>query len=167
MDYKELPAKIAEMDINLAPLCDTIFNEAKSEIKWMEAADRFLRLSPPPQVYFSELRARQNMHRWDWKIHRTYENPGSVQQRRMSMMNVFSQRGCCVQASMIFQFESRRDRTRSCNGGKGSGKRDLAILVSSFTGTYRYLHAELPFVQNLYRISRLQSRSHFQDGIQS
>lgn len=38
MDYKELPAKIAEMDINLAPLHYTIFNEAKSEIKWMEAA---------------------------------------------------------------------------------------------------------------------------------
>lgn len=38
MDHKELPAKIADTDINLAPLCDTIFNEAKSEIKWMESA---------------------------------------------------------------------------------------------------------------------------------
>lgn len=38
MDWKELPALIAKMDINLAPLTETIFNEAKSEIKWMEAA---------------------------------------------------------------------------------------------------------------------------------
>ncbi|WP_297237040.1 glycosyltransferase [uncultured Faecalicoccus sp.] len=38
VDWKELPHQIAQMDINLAPLCDTVFNEAKSEIKWMEAA---------------------------------------------------------------------------------------------------------------------------------
>ena len=31
-------AVIAEMDINLAPLEDTIFNRAKSENKWIEAA---------------------------------------------------------------------------------------------------------------------------------
>lgn len=38
MDWKKLPAVIAEMDINLAPLEDTIFNRAKSENKWIEAA---------------------------------------------------------------------------------------------------------------------------------
>ncbi len=38
VDWKELPALISQMDINLAPLVDTIFNQAKSEIKWLEAA---------------------------------------------------------------------------------------------------------------------------------
>lgn len=38
MDYKELPKLIAQMDINLAPLTNTLFNEAKSEIKWIEAS---------------------------------------------------------------------------------------------------------------------------------
>lgn len=37
-DWKKLPGIIAEMDINLAPLEDTIFNHAKSENKWVEAA---------------------------------------------------------------------------------------------------------------------------------
>ena len=37
-NWKKLPALIAELDINLAPLTDTIFNRAKSENKWMEAA---------------------------------------------------------------------------------------------------------------------------------
>lgn len=37
-DWRILPEKIAEMDINLAPLEDNIFNEAKSENKWVEAA---------------------------------------------------------------------------------------------------------------------------------
>lgn len=37
-DWRELPAMIAGVDINLAPLTDTIFNRAKSEIKWLEAA---------------------------------------------------------------------------------------------------------------------------------
>lgn len=37
-DWRVLPEKIAEMDINLAPLEDNIFNEAKSENKWVEAA---------------------------------------------------------------------------------------------------------------------------------
>ena len=38
MDYRELPQLIRSIDINLAPLEDTIFNEAKSENKWTEAA---------------------------------------------------------------------------------------------------------------------------------
>lgn len=38
MDWKELPKLIRSIDINLAPLEDTIFNEAKSENKWTEAA---------------------------------------------------------------------------------------------------------------------------------
>lgn len=38
MDWKELPNLIRSIDINLAPLEDTIFNEAKSENKWTEAA---------------------------------------------------------------------------------------------------------------------------------
>ena len=38
MDWKELPKLIRTIDINLAPLEDTIFNEAKSENKWAEAA---------------------------------------------------------------------------------------------------------------------------------
>ena len=38
MDWKELPSLIRSIDINLAPLEDTIFNEAKSENKWTEAA---------------------------------------------------------------------------------------------------------------------------------
>ena len=37
-DWKKLPAMIAETDINLAPLEDTVFNRAKSENKWVEAA---------------------------------------------------------------------------------------------------------------------------------
>lgn len=37
-DWRSLPEIIAQMDVNLAPLEDTIFNEAKSENKWMEAA---------------------------------------------------------------------------------------------------------------------------------
>lgn len=38
MDWKKLPDMIAEMDINIAPLEDTVFNCAKSENKWLEAA---------------------------------------------------------------------------------------------------------------------------------
>lgn len=36
--WRKLPQMIRELDINLAPLEDTIFNEAKSENKWTEAA---------------------------------------------------------------------------------------------------------------------------------
>lgn len=38
VEWKELPNLIASVDINLAPLESTLFNEAKSENKWMEAA---------------------------------------------------------------------------------------------------------------------------------
>ncbi|MGM9912862.1 glycosyltransferase [Floccifex sp.] len=38
MDYKKLPELIGQMDINIAPLCESIFNEAKSENKWIEAS---------------------------------------------------------------------------------------------------------------------------------
>lgn len=38
MDYKKLPMLIRSLDINLAPLEDSIFNEAKSENKWTEAS---------------------------------------------------------------------------------------------------------------------------------
>ena len=38
VDWDKLPALISEVDINLAPLVDSIFNRAKSEIKWIEAA---------------------------------------------------------------------------------------------------------------------------------
>ena len=38
MSWEQLPALIASLDINLAPLEKSIFNEAKSENKWMEAA---------------------------------------------------------------------------------------------------------------------------------
>jgi len=39
VDWQELPAIIRQCDINLAPLAQkTIFNEAKSEIKWLDAA---------------------------------------------------------------------------------------------------------------------------------
>lgn len=37
-DWRNLPEIIAQVDINLAPLEDTVFNRAKSENKWMEAA---------------------------------------------------------------------------------------------------------------------------------
>ncbi len=37
-DWKKLPNLIHSVDINLAPLEDTIFNEAKSENKWTEAS---------------------------------------------------------------------------------------------------------------------------------
>ena len=37
-DWKKLPGLIASVDINLAPLETSIFNEAKSENKWVEAA---------------------------------------------------------------------------------------------------------------------------------
>ncbi|MDT2756587.1 rhamnan synthesis F family protein [Enterococcus asini] len=38
VEWRELPELIAKVDINLAPLVDSVFNEAKSEIKWLEAA---------------------------------------------------------------------------------------------------------------------------------
>ena len=38
VDWEKLPSIIASLDINLAPLEKSIFNEAKSENKWMEAA---------------------------------------------------------------------------------------------------------------------------------
>lgn len=38
VDFKQLPAVLRKIDINLAPLEDTFFNSAKSSIKWMEAA---------------------------------------------------------------------------------------------------------------------------------
>ena len=38
VDWEKLPNIIASLDINLAPLEKSIFNEAKSENKWMEAA---------------------------------------------------------------------------------------------------------------------------------
>lgn len=38
VDWKELPGLISQVDINLAPLEKSIFNEAKSENKWVEAA---------------------------------------------------------------------------------------------------------------------------------
>lgn len=38
VEWQQLPWLIAAVDINLAPLEDTLFNRAKSEIKWMEAA---------------------------------------------------------------------------------------------------------------------------------
>lgn len=38
VDWTKLPDLIASVDVNLAPLEDTIFNEAKSENKWVEAA---------------------------------------------------------------------------------------------------------------------------------
>ena len=38
VDWTRLPWLIASVDINLAPLKNTIFNEAKSENKWLEAA---------------------------------------------------------------------------------------------------------------------------------
>ena len=37
-DWKRLPEVICSADINLAPLCNNIFNEAKSENKWIEAS---------------------------------------------------------------------------------------------------------------------------------
>ena len=37
-DWERLPQLIASVDINLAPITKTIFNEAKSENKWTEAA---------------------------------------------------------------------------------------------------------------------------------
>lgn len=37
-DWQNLPKIIREIDINLAPLTDSIFNEAKSENKWTEAS---------------------------------------------------------------------------------------------------------------------------------
>lgn len=37
-DWKQLPELISQIDINLAPLEESIFNEAKSENKWVEAA---------------------------------------------------------------------------------------------------------------------------------
>ncbi len=38
VNWKELPNLISSVDINIAPLVDNIFNEAKSEIKWIEAS---------------------------------------------------------------------------------------------------------------------------------
>lgn len=38
ISWKRLPDLIAEIDINIAPLDDTIFNRAKSENKWIEAS---------------------------------------------------------------------------------------------------------------------------------
>lgn len=38
VDWKRLPELISNVDINLVPLESSIFNEAKSEIKWIEAS---------------------------------------------------------------------------------------------------------------------------------
>lgn len=38
VEWKKLPELISQVDINLAPLVDSVFNQAKSEIKWLEAA---------------------------------------------------------------------------------------------------------------------------------
>ncbi|MUN89869.1 rhamnan synthesis F family protein [Enterococcus gallinarum] len=38
VDWRELPQLVKNVDINLAPLVDSVFNRAKSEIKWLEAA---------------------------------------------------------------------------------------------------------------------------------
>ncbi|MDO4404638.1 MAG: glycosyltransferase [Atopobiaceae bacterium] len=38
VSWRELPSLIASVDINLAPIEPTLFNEAKSENKWLEAA---------------------------------------------------------------------------------------------------------------------------------
>lgn len=38
LDWQELPQLVASVDINIAPLEQSIFNEAKSENKWVEAA---------------------------------------------------------------------------------------------------------------------------------
>jgi len=38
VDWTKLPELIASCDVNIAPLEDTLFNRAKSEIKWIEAA---------------------------------------------------------------------------------------------------------------------------------
>lgn len=38
MDWRQMPKEIATCDINIAPLTNTIFNEAKSENKWVEAS---------------------------------------------------------------------------------------------------------------------------------
>lgn len=38
VDWRELPNLISQVDVNLAPLEQSIFNEAKSENKWVEAA---------------------------------------------------------------------------------------------------------------------------------
>lgn len=38
VDWKQLPSLIAKVDINIAPLTDSVFNAAKSENKWTEAA---------------------------------------------------------------------------------------------------------------------------------
>ena len=37
-EWEQLPDLIASVDINLAPITESIFNEAKSENKWVEAA---------------------------------------------------------------------------------------------------------------------------------
>ena len=37
-NWRQLPQLIASVDINIAPLQDTVFNRAKSENKWVEAA---------------------------------------------------------------------------------------------------------------------------------
>lgn len=37
-NWQELPELIADVDINIAPLADSVFNRAKSENKWTEAA---------------------------------------------------------------------------------------------------------------------------------
>ncbi|MCL2490914.1 MAG: glycosyltransferase family 4 protein, partial [Propionibacteriaceae bacterium] len=38
VDWRELPVQIAQSDIVIAPLRDGLFNRAKSEIKWLDAA---------------------------------------------------------------------------------------------------------------------------------
>lgn len=38
MDWEKLPESIAQVDVNLMPLEDTLFHKCKSENKWMEAA---------------------------------------------------------------------------------------------------------------------------------
>ena len=37
-DWRELPEILSNVDINIAPIEDSIFNQAKSENKWVEAS---------------------------------------------------------------------------------------------------------------------------------
>ncbi|MBU5364196.1 glycosyltransferase [Enterococcus devriesei] len=38
MDWRKMPLELSSCDVNIAPLVDSIFNEAKSENKWIEAS---------------------------------------------------------------------------------------------------------------------------------
>jgi len=56
LEYADYVSVVANADVNLAPLLDTPFNRAKSDVKYLESASRGVVLVASPTVYGSTIR---------------------------------------------------------------------------------------------------------------